>query len=103
MDSEFAAVGNVCVYHVMTVMPFSMLPMYPPRAVWNGRCFETKRRNLATEGGQFGQMAFSADGISLGCRTFQNALHIWRAPSWEEIEEVERRFVVASGKGEAKK
>jgi WD40 repeat protein len=46
--------------------------------------------NLETEGGQFGQMAFSADGNLLGCCTFQGVLHVWRAPSWTEIEQAER-------------
>ena len=34
--------------------------------------------------------AFSPDDAILGCNTFSGVLHLWRAPSWAEIERTEK-------------
>ena len=41
---------------------------------------------LAGQGLVFMKSAFSADGNVLGAMNDQGVLHLWRAPSWEEIE-----------------
>jgi serine/threonine protein kinase/WD40 repeat protein len=45
---------------------------------------------LRTAGYKFVSPRFSADGRLLGCGNWQNALYIWRAPSWAEIEATEK-------------
>jgi len=49
--------------------------------------------------GSYYELMFSPDGNILGARAYgsEGALHLWRAPSWVEIEEAER-----SGDGEGK-
>jgi WD40 repeat protein/serine/threonine protein kinase len=52
------------------------------------------RRELLTlpgQGTQFNYVAFSPDGIWLAACNWQGELHLWRAPSWEEIEAAESR------------
>ena len=43
------------------------------------------------------KMAFSPDGYLLTSVNYGGVLHVWRAPSWAEIEQAER-----SGDGERK-
>jgi WD40 repeat protein/serine/threonine protein kinase len=53
------------------------------------------RRELLTLPGQgtlFRYVAFSPDGIWLAACNWQGKLHLWRAPSWEEIEAEEKRL-----------
>jgi len=45
---------------------------------------------LVGQGSEFHQSAFSADGSLLGSMNNTEALHIWRAPSWTEIEAEEK-------------
>jgi WD40 repeat protein len=45
---------------------------------------------LRTAGYKFVSPRFSADGRLLGCGNWQNALYIWRAPSWAEIETAQK-------------
>jgi serine/threonine protein kinase/WD40 repeat protein len=45
---------------------------------------------LQAAGYRFESPRFSADGRLLGCRNWENELYLWRAPSWAEIESVER-------------
>jgi WD40 repeat protein len=40
--------------------------------------------------GHYGGTAFSADGSLLGSLPFLGVLHVWRAPSWSEIEAAEQ-------------
>jgi serine/threonine protein kinase/WD40 repeat protein len=53
------------------------------------------RRDLLTLEGRgslfVDSTAFSPDGNVLGSMNFQGLLHLWRAPSWEEIEAAEKR------------
>jgi WD40 repeat protein/serine/threonine protein kinase len=52
------------------------------------------RRELLTLSGQgslFGWVAFSPDGRWLAARDMKGELYLWQAPSWEEIEAVEKR------------
>ena len=44
---------------------------------------------LEGQGSLFDSSAFSPDGNLLGSRNHFNLLHLWRAPSWEEIETAE--------------
>ena len=46
---------------------------------------------LEAEGSTYYQTAFSADGHVLGSRNALGVLHLWRAPSWEEINAAEAR------------
>jgi WD40 repeat protein len=53
------------------------------------------RRELLTLPGQgtlFSYTAFSPDGIWLAACNWEGKLHLWRAPSWEEIEAEEKRL-----------
>jgi len=45
---------------------------------------------LEGQGSLFGSSAFSPDGNVVGSRNAQGQLHLWRAPSWEEIEAAEK-------------
>jgi serine/threonine protein kinase/WD40 repeat protein len=45
---------------------------------------------LKSTGSLFVSSAFSPDGHSLGAMTFWGQLHLWRAPSWAEIEAAEK-------------
>jgi len=47
---------------------------------------------LEGDGSLFGSSAFSPDGNVVGSRNAQGELHLWRAPSWEEIEVAEKRL-----------
>jgi hypothetical protein len=38
----------------------------------------------------FAMTAFSPDGNALGSKNANGILHLWRAPSWEEIERQEK-------------
>jgi WD40 repeat protein len=54
---------------------------------------------LAAEGSIYYQTAFSADGNVLGSRNGQGVLHLWRAPSWEEIAAAEAKDPPSPGYG----
>jgi WD40 repeat protein len=41
---------------------------------------------LETEHSQFERMEFSPDGNRLAAKTYFNELHVWTAPTWEQIE-----------------
>ena len=45
---------------------------------------------LEGTGSWFNSSAFSPDGTVLGSNTLLGRLHLWRAPSWAEIEAAER-------------
>jgi len=45
---------------------------------------------LSGQGSQFWFVAFSPDGRWLAACGREGRLHLWRAPSWEEIEAVEK-------------
>ncbi len=44
---------------------------------------------LETDHGPFNAIQFSDDGTKLGARSERGIYHVWRAPSWEEIERIE--------------
>jgi WD40 repeat protein/serine/threonine protein kinase len=46
---------------------------------------------LSGQGSMFGFMAFSPDGKWLAACNYEGNLHLWRAPSWEEIEAAEKK------------
>jgi len=46
---------------------------------------------LAGQGSIFRSAAFSPDGNTIGAVNAQGVLHLWIAPSWEEIEAAEAR------------
>jgi len=54
---------------------------------------ETKQELLTLEaqGAKFHDPTFSQDGNSLGAVSWTGHLHLWRAPSWAEIEAAEKR------------
>ena len=41
---------------------------------------------LEGQGSSFESTAFSPDGSILGSKNAHGVLHLWRAPSWTEIE-----------------
>ena len=45
---------------------------------------------LEGEGSLFYRTAFSPDGNVLGSMNWSGVLHLWRAPSWAEIEAAEK-------------
>jgi WD40 repeat protein len=47
---------------------------------------------LPGQGTLFSYAAFSPDGIWLAACNWKGKLHLWRAPSWEEIEAEEKRL-----------
>jgi WD40 repeat protein len=47
---------------------------------------------LEASGSVFNSSAFSPDGNVLGAKNWHDVLHLWRAPSWEEIETLEREI-----------
>jgi WD40 repeat protein/serine/threonine protein kinase len=49
---------------------------------------------LPGQGSMFGFMAFSPDGKWLAACNYEGRLHLWRAPSWEEIEAAEKKLQV---------
>ena len=44
---------------------------------------------LETDHGPFNGIQFSDDGTKLGARSERGIYHVWRAPSWDEIERIE--------------
>jgi eukaryotic-like serine/threonine-protein kinase len=46
--------------------------------------------SLEGEGAEFNSSAFSPDGNVLGTMNTKGVIHLWRAPSWEEIEASEQ-------------
>lgn len=46
--------------------------------------------SLEGQGTMFLPPAFSPDGTVIGCMNANGVLHLWRAPSWLEIEAAER-------------
>jgi WD40 repeat protein len=44
---------------------------------------------LEAKGGGFRSLAFSPDGHAVGARTAVGRLHLWRAPSWEQVRAME--------------
>jgi hypothetical protein len=47
--------------------------------------------NLRGEGSIYVDVAFSRDGDAFGVGSATGPMHIWRAPSWAEIEKAEAR------------
>ena len=45
---------------------------------------------LTGEGSNFNYMAFSPDGNTLAAENWNGLLHLWTAPSWEHITEIEK-------------
>jgi WD40 repeat protein len=71
--------------------------------IWDARTFELML-TLPTAHSRLGLIAFSPDGNLVGARsatgtdvggTDQGALYVWRAPSWAEIEALEKADKVA--------
>jgi WD40 repeat protein len=56
--------------------------------LWNVETLE-ELLTLPCNGSMFGSTAFSPDGNILGSMNYQGVLHLWRAPSWEEIKQAE--------------
>jgi len=56
---------------------------------------ETRREllTLPADGKYFVQLLFSPDGTTLAATTLSGAAHLWRAPSWAEIEAAEKPSV----------
>jgi WD40 repeat protein len=50
--------------------------------------------SLQAEGEFFIHLAFSPDGNTLVATSLSGIAHLWRAPSWAEIEDAEKRLVV---------
>jgi WD40 repeat protein len=46
--------------------------------------------NLPAEGQFFMELSFSPDGNTLAATSLGGVAHLWRAPSWEEIEAAEK-------------
>jgi serine/threonine protein kinase/ribosomal protein S27E len=57
-------------------------------AVWDMESYE-KLLELEARGSLFDTVAFSPDGNVLATSNWRWVLHIWPAPSWEEIERIE--------------
>jgi len=57
--------------------------------VWDVESFEPLL-SLSASGTVFSSSAFSPDGTTIAARNALGQLHIWRAPSWQEIEAAER-------------
>jgi WD40 repeat protein len=53
---------------------------------------------LEGDGSFFYNIHFSADGSFLGALNAQGKLHLWRAPTWEEINALEKSAEASSGK-----
>ncbi len=53
--------------------------------LWDIRSLE-EVLTLEASGSTYDRTAFSPDGNILGSSTKLGTLHIWRAPSWEEIK-----------------
>jgi WD40 repeat protein len=45
---------------------------------------------LPAEGFYFTHLVFSPDGSTLAATSLHGITHLWRAPSWEEIETAEK-------------
>jgi WD40 repeat protein len=50
---------------------------------------------LEGEGSHFYRTAFSPDGNVVGSMNLHGVLHVWRAPSWAEIEVAEKAQATA--------
>lgn len=46
---------------------------------------------LEGQGAEFHALAFSPDGSVIGARNVAGNVHLWRAPSWEEIAAAEAK------------
>jgi WD40 repeat protein len=57
--------------------------------IWDLHSYE-EVGTLIGQGSFFSDVAFSPDGNTIGARNWNGVLHLWRAPSWEEIEVAER-------------
>lgn len=57
-------------------------------SVWNLQDFEPLLK-LSAEGSLFGNVAFSRDGNMIGARNGAGQLHLWRAPTKEQIEAID--------------
>lgn len=58
--------------------------------LWNSEDHEALL-SLSATGTIFNSIAFSPGGNSIGARNAQGRLHLWRAPSWAQIEAAESR------------
>ena len=57
-------------------------------ALWD---VESQQELLTLEGtGNVSNTGFSPDGNVIGCRSWKEILHLWRAPSWAEIEAADK-------------
>jgi WD40 repeat protein len=65
--------------------------------LWSATSFE-EMLTLEAEGSVYRRMAFSPDGDLLGSSNFWGSLHLWTAPSWAEIDAVEKRSGSQQGK-----
>ena len=51
---------------------------------------------LEGEGSTYSQTAFSPDGNTIGSRNAAGVLHLWQAPSWQEIDAAEAKEKVVA-------
>ncbi|HEY3914026.1 MAG TPA: hypothetical protein VGN61_06025, partial [Verrucomicrobiae bacterium] len=51
------------------------------------------------EGSFFSGACFSPDGNMIAARNWNGILHVWRAPSWEQIENAEKALAHVNGEG----
>ncbi len=58
--------------------------------LWDTTSYE-KLLTLEGAGSGFYMVDFSPDGNLIGARSWRGFLHLWRAPSWEEINAAERK------------
>jgi WD40 repeat protein len=61
---------------------------YHEVALWD---LSTRQLLLCAQGKYFISLAFSPDGNTLAATSLSGSAHLWRAPSWEEIEAAEKR------------
>ena len=57
--------------------------------MWDTHSYE-EVATLVGEGSLFKVAAFSPDGNTIGARNLNGVLHLWSAPSWEQIESAEK-------------
>jgi WD40 repeat protein len=57
--------------------------------VWEAGSYQ-RVLTFSADGSIFRRAAFSPDGNTIGARSLGGVLHLWRAPSWEVINEKEK-------------